>query len=46
MDTLKQIIINDKKYYFADDLINLELSFFNNCTNGRRIVDNKKLSKK
>ena len=45
MDTLIKNIIKKKEYYFADDLIKLNLDFFSKCKNGRRIIDIKKLSK-
>ena len=45
MDKLKQLVINKKKYYLSDDLINVSLPFFDGCINGRRIIKNKKLTK-
>ena len=45
MDNLTINNIKSKEYYYADDLIKLNLEFFNGCKNGRRIIDNKKLSK-
>lgn len=46
MDTLRTIKINSTKYYLADDLLKLNLAEIRGCTNGRRIIENKKLSKK
>src|SRR5580693_6216362 len=45
MDKLKQIIINKQKYYTADEILALELPFLKACKNGRRIIENKKLTK-
>lgn len=45
MDTLKPILINQKKYYLTDDLLKLNLPELEDCTNGRKIIDKRNLSK-
>lgn len=40
MNTLKDIKLNKIKYYHTDDLINLKLTQFKGCTNGRRLISN------
>ena len=46
MDTLTIYKINNKKYYLSNDVLKLNLLKFKGCTNGRRIIDEKKLTKK
>lgn len=45
MDTLKPILIKQKKYYLTDDLLKLNLTGLEDCANGRKIIDKRNLSK-
>src|ERR1700722_19465446 len=46
MDKLKQYTFANKKYVQATELLKLDLKFLQDCANGRRIIENRKLSKK